>query len=143
MFNQLTPSDIVSAIGVTARDAARSHDPAGEFERDQLLSAYSATRHLAVELSSYGPEWTRFREAVTARIAAAIAAGDATTADLADFAARLEADASTAGVGATLGDLLAALRDDDAPAATALRADLHAELRALADREVDLLADAL
>jgi hypothetical protein len=141
MFNQLTPSDLVSAIGVTVRDAARSDDPAGDFQRDQLMSAYSATRHLAVELSSFGPELERFRQAVLARVRST--AADATTADLGTIAARLEDDPTAGGIGGAVADLLAALRDDDGEAAAGLRADVHVLLRELADREVDLLADAL
>jgi hypothetical protein len=141
MFNQLTPTDIVGAIGVTLRDAARSEDRSDEFSRDQLLSAYSATRHLAVELSSYGAEFAAFTHAVAGRIRA-----DA-DGDLAELrtqtAARIDGEPDVAIVGAALADLLAVLRDDDSPTARALRAEIHALLRGLADREVDLLADAL
>jgi hypothetical protein len=139
LFNQMTPSDIVGAIGITARDAARSDDPAGDFARDQLLSAYSATRHLAVELSSYEPELSRFRTAAASRIRAA-AADDP---DLEPVAGELEADDDVAVLGAALADLLKRLRDDETPSAARLRSELRALLRELADREVDLLADAL
>jgi hypothetical protein len=143
MFNQLTPSEIVGAIGVTARDAARSDDPAGEFERDQLLSAYSATRHLAVELSSYGPAWERFTQAMAQRVRSAAHDDPATQAQLTATAEQIEHDSGTASVGAAVSDLLLALRGDDSGPATALRADVHVLLRELADSEVDLLADAL
>lgn len=141
MFNQLTPPELVTAIGVTLRDAARSDGSASDFQRDQLMSAYSATRHLAVELASFGPELERFRQAVLERLGA-VDAG-ATSADLPAIAARLEADPSPGGVGGAVADLLAALRDDDGPAASGLRSEVQHLLRALADREVDLLADAL
>ncbi len=56
MFNQLTPADTVKAIGATTQRIARGGGATSEFDRDQLMSTYSATRHLAVELSSYEPE---------------------------------------------------------------------------------------
>ena len=143
MFNQLTPTDIVGAIGVTLRDAARSEDRSDEFSRDQLLSAYSATRHLAVELSSYGPEFAAFTQGVAVRIRADTDADGDLAELLSQTAARIDGDPDVATVGAALADLLAALRSDDSPSATALRAEIHTLLRGLADREVDLLADAL
>jgi hypothetical protein len=140
MFNQLTPAEVVSAIGVTARAAARTQGPTSDFERDQLMSAYSATRHLAVELSQYAPELRRFTDAVHA----SVRASDVTDRrdGLDEVAARLEQpDPYT--VGTTVCELLDVLRDDDSPAAQALRGEIHVSLRRLADREVDLLADAL
>src|SRR6202042_1663594 len=65
MFNQLTAAEVVSAIGTTLRGAARSDEQASDFERDQLMSAYSATRHLSVELATYPPELARFRGALS------------------------------------------------------------------------------
>ena len=61
MFNQLTPSEVVTAIGATLRGAARGEGQASDFGRDQLMSAYSATRHLRVELVEYPPVWSAFR----------------------------------------------------------------------------------
>jgi len=143
MFNQLTPADLVGAIGVTARDAARSEHPADEFQRDQLMSAYSATRHLAVELSSFGPELERFRRAVVENVRRAADDDRDARDELAAVATRLEADGSTAAAGAAVSDLLALLRHQDSPTAAVLRSEVHTLLRQLADREVDLLADAL
>jgi hypothetical protein len=138
MFNQLAPSDIVGAIGVTARDAARGDDPGGEFARDQLLSAYSATRHLSVELTSYAPVWERF----TSQAAERVRAAEGVDAGLEAVAASI-AGGDVAVVGAAIADLLAELRGRDTPGANALRSELHALLRELADREVTVLADAL
>jgi hypothetical protein len=143
MFNQLTPADIVGAIGVTARDAARSQDRTSDFQRDQLLSAYSATRHLAAELASYGPEFDRFTAQAAERIRGAAAQDAEGAQKLSAVAQTLEADPDVATVGAALCDLLARLRDADSPVASALRTDLQAQIRQLADREVDLLAEAL
>jgi hypothetical protein len=145
MFNPLTPSEVVTAIGVTLRAAARSEDPSDEFSRDQLMSAYSATRHLAVELERYRPEFARFTDAVAARLQAAAAADGAggLAEPLTAGAARIDAEPTTAAVGAALAELLAQLDEDGSAAALAVRGELHALLRELADREVELLAEAL
>ncbi len=60
MFNPLTPAELVRAVGTTARDLGRSEDPGAEFSRAQMLSAYSACRHIAVEMEHFGPEVTEF-----------------------------------------------------------------------------------
>jgi hypothetical protein len=140
MFNQLTTAEVVTAIGATARRAARSENPASDFDRDQLLSAYSATRHLAAELSGYAPAWDRYRTALVQRLDAA--GDEGASALVTALRAALNENASPAAVAPPLCDLLSALRNGSGPAAT-LRADLLTELRRLADSEVDLLADAL
>jgi hypothetical protein len=141
MFNQLTPADTVKAIGATTQRIARGGGAASEFDRDQLMSTYSATRHLAVELSSYEPELRRFREGLAAEIREA---------DLEDpggeraaIADRLAEASDARAVGSAVCDLLDRLRTDGSPQAKALRAEVHASLRRLADAEVNLLADAL
>ena len=143
MFNQLTPAAIVVAIGVAAHDAARSPDAGSEFQRDQLMSAYSATRHLAAELEGYAPELERFLAAVAARLRSAAAQDTGLAPELAAGAERLDSPADGAVAGLVIADLLERLRDAGEPWAGSLRADLHALLRDLAHREVDLLAEAL
>lgn len=64
MFNQLPATDTLVAMGRAARAAARSDAELGEFERGQLLSAYSASRHLAVELTAYEAPLRAFCDAV-------------------------------------------------------------------------------
>jgi hypothetical protein len=141
MFNQLTPAEVVTAIGATLRAAGRGETEASAFERDQLMSAYSATRHLAVELSSYEPVFRRFADAVGARLRA----GDVP--DLADelgrLARQLDGAPPPAAVGETICELFDLLDRSGSPQAEALRSEIHVYLRSLADREVDLLADAL
>ena len=61
------------------------------------MSAYSASRHLAVELNSYGPECGRFTQAVLARLQDA---GDGPARVAIE---RIEADGSTAAVGEEVG----------------------------------------
>jgi hypothetical protein len=141
MFNQLPPAEIVTAIGATLRRAARTEGAASDFDRDQLMSAFSATRHLAVELASFEPEFRRFKEAVAEQIRAtnAPAIGD----QLGPIADRLKAAPDGAAAGGVLCELFELLRQDGSEPARALRSQIHVHLRALADREVDLLADAL
>ena len=63
-------------MGRAARDAARSDDPADGFVRAQLLSVYSASRHLGVELSSFDPEVRAFSAGVASAIEMAGASPD-------------------------------------------------------------------
>jgi hypothetical protein len=137
MITPLTPAEVIAAIGRTARDAARSAAPLGEFERGQLMSAYSGSRHLAVELESFGPEVERF----CARVATAIEASELAEARPAAAALRETADPRRAGE--VVCGLLNLLHAHPAPAAAGLRGEVHTSLRELCDREVDLLADAI
>ena len=125
MFSPLTPADVVIAIGRATRDAARSSEPASDFSRGQLMSAYSASRHLGVELVSFAPELRSFAQELAADLPALDRARSAHE----------------------IGDLVAAalddLRGDPSPHAAELRARLHTALRRLCDREVELLADVI
>lgn len=143
MFNQLTPAAVVTAVGATLRGAATSEDRASDFERDQLLSAYSATRHLAVELERFAPVLERYTTDVLAAIRSAADDDDALAPDLSGFADRIAEDPSPAGLGAAVSELLARLHEAPTPAAAALVREVRALTRGLADDEVDLLADGL
>ncbi len=142
MFSPLTPAEVVTAVGRAARDAARSDEPASEFSRGQLMSAFSVSRHLGVEIAAFGPELRAFADGVAADLRAssgALARGDALQATAGELATAHDAH--------RIGDLVATalddLRGDPSPAATALRAQLHTALRRLADREVELLAEVI
>jgi ATP-dependent exoDNAse (exonuclease V) beta subunit len=130
MFNQLTPAYVVASIGKLLRAAARADGTGSEFERDQLMSAYSASRHLAVELASYDAEMRKFTETLQA-----IAPPS--------FADRIGADPDPRDVGTVVSELLESLRADASPDAARLRGEVHALLRELSDREVELLAEGL
>lgn len=139
MFNPLTPAEVVSAIGRAARDAARGGEEASEFSRGQLLSAYSLSRHLTVELDAYGPELEAFAADVagwTAALPEAAGGGEALRA----LAARLEATADARELGTLTCELLDRLRVDESNTARELRARIQGRLRGVADREVELLA---
>lgn len=142
MFNPLTPAEVVTAIGRTARDAARSDEPASEFSRGQLMSAYSASRHLAVELGSFEPELRQFAGAVAAAMRSRAAELD----DAGSFqvlASQLDVSSDPHAIGDAICELLSALRRDGRPDAAELRSEVHALLRRLADREVEILADVI
>jgi hypothetical protein len=145
MFNPIAPSEIVTAIGRTALEAAGSEGELSGFDRVQLKSAYSATRHLGVELESFPPELIAF----CARVGAAIErAGAELEPDerswLDDLAARLvvAAGAGAAGtpvVAEQVCEILERARGHQHGPWPALRGEMHSALRDLCDREVELL----
>lgn len=142
MFNPLTPAEVVIAMGKAAHEAARSEEDATAFSRVQLLSTYSASRHLAIELAAFDAERRAFARTVTAAVreaAAGLPDADALTA----LAAQLEERSDGGEVGELVSELLGRLRDAEGPAPMALRTTVHGLLRQLADREVDLLAEVI
>src|ERR1700735_2733706 len=106
MFNPLTPSELVAAIGLAARATARGDGELDDFDRGQLMSAYSATRHLAIEIES-------FRAELSARCAAIADAVD-----------------NTSGAGAGAGDADAGDADADTLRALAARVRTSPDARA-------------
>jgi hypothetical protein len=141
LFNQLTPAEVVTAIGATLQTAARSEGPASDFDRDQLMSAYSATRHLAIELAAYDPPLRAFTDAVASEIRSADSPGIGD--ELRRLADEIEAADDPGAVGEALCALFDVLRGDPSDRMQRLRSKIHLHLRSLADQEVDLLADAL
>jgi hypothetical protein len=133
MFNPLTPSEMVAAIGLAARSAARADGELDDFDRGQLMSAYSATRHLAIEIASFDAE-------LAARCAAIadVAAGEPS---LGDAAERVRAASDAASAGEAVAELLERCRAE--PELSAVGAAIRRELRALCDAEVGLLADGI
>lgn len=137
----MTASEMVGAIGAAARAAARADGPAGEFSRGQLMSAYSASRHLSVELAEFPAELRPFasQAAELLREGGRLAHGP----ELVALGGELAEASDPALIGDLIGTALDHLRDDAAPAAVVLRSRLHASLRALCDREVELLAEVI
>jgi hypothetical protein len=105
------------------------------------MSAYSATRHLSAELASYPPELRRFTESVAASLRASEDA--ALSKQLGPIVSRLESEPDLATLAGSICDALRTLREAHSAAGAALGAELRVHLRTLADREVDVLADAL
>jgi hypothetical protein len=133
MFNPLTPSEMVTAIGLAARATARGDGELDDFDRGQLLSAYSATRHLAIEISSFADELS----ARCAAIADIAARDDA----LQELAAEVRSAGDSVAAGEAIASLLEACRTR--PELSEARTAIRRELRALCDTEVGLLADGI
>jgi hypothetical protein len=141
VFSPLSPADVVTAMGRATRDAARSDEPASEFSAGQLMSAYSVSRHLGVELAQFGPVLRAFADEVAA---------DLRRGDSLPYGSKLAASAdelAQASDAQRVGDIVAAaldeLRGDEAPAAQELRVQLRAALRRLSDQEVEMLAEVI
>jgi hypothetical protein len=143
MFVPLRPAEMVTAIGRAARAAGRAEGEPTEFERGQLMAAYSATRHLAVELDHFGPERERLREEVVAAVAATaatLAAADPTRARLGGLFATSDDERA---LGDDLCALLAECREHSGEPWLTLHGIVRTQLRALCDREVSLLTEVI
>jgi hypothetical protein len=138
VFNPLTPAEVVLAIGQAARGAARGEGGTDEYARGQLLSAYSVSRHLSVELESYAPELHACASDL-ARWSRTAGEGDC----LDDIVAQLERTAGAADLGDATCALLERLRGSSSDAAGDLMRRIHARLRQLAEREVEMLAEVI
>ena len=102
------------------------------------MSSYSASRHLVVELTAFGPELQRFRTELAQAIRARCPAGAPATDRI---ATALERTSDPQRVGALVCELLELLRHEAGPAG--LRFGVQGALRDLCDREVTLLADVI
>ena len=142
MWNPLTPAEVVAAMGGPAQTAARSPLELTEWERGQLFSVYSATRHLAAELGAVEPHVRAVADecAAALRSAPAELPGAATLAALAE---RLEATADPRAVAGLTCEALDVLRADGSPPAAAVRGALRTGLRRAVELEVGALADAI
>jgi hypothetical protein len=122
----MEPHELILAVGRVLRAAARPDATDHEFQRSQMLSAYSVARHLAAEQASAADllDWLK------GELEPALAEHPETR-------ARVAAARGGPEIGAALQDLLDAL-----PRAGEERARLHRILAELADREVAILAAA-
>jgi hypothetical protein len=143
MFNPLTPSEMVAAIGIAARTTARGDGQLDEFDRGQLMSAYSASRHLAIEIESFGNELSARCVAIADAVDEACAGDSDARADagsLGSPATRLRASPDARAAGDAIAELLDLCRERGL---VALRGEIRTQLRALCDAEVRLLADGI
>jgi hypothetical protein len=129
MFNPMTPSELILAIGRVLRAAADEDGPGDDYRRGQLLSAYSIARHLSAEEAARDElvEWLR------TEVAGGLE-GDA------DPRARILAARDGTEIGEVLVDVLDALGDSEAD--QAVRRGLQQSFVEMADREVAALARA-
>jgi hypothetical protein len=142
VFNPLTPAQVVAAIGSSARGIARSDEALSDYARGQLLSAYSCSRHITVEIDRYDEEIRAFAGDVSQWTRAA-APQLSIGADATEICAELERTADARAAGDLVSDLMERLRCDRVPAALELRARIQSRLRTLAEREVELLAEVI
>ncbi len=127
MFNPMSPSELILAIGRVLRAAADGDGPTDDYRRGQLLSAYSIARHLSAEEAARD----RLVEWFQAEAAVALEAHP-------DTRAKILAARDGTEIGELLADLLESLDADD----EALHERLQPLFVGMADREVAALADA-
>ena len=142
MWNPLTPAEVVAAMGGPARAAAHAGEELGEWQRSQLLSVYSATRHLAAELAGVQPHVAEVAAALAGVLRAAphdLAAAPRLT----ELAARLDDTADPRAMAELACLALDLVRADPSPAAREVRAAVRAELARAVRLEVAVLADAI
>jgi hypothetical protein len=129
MFNPMSPSELILAIGRVLRSAADGQGPTDDYRRGQLLSAYSIARHLSAEEAGRDELLQWFRGDVIAALE-----------EQPEARAKIESARGGTEIGEVLVDLLDSLGDSEADQA------LHRRLLSLfadmADREVAALAAA-
>lgn len=128
VFNALSSDELLLGVGRVLRMAADARGPLEDYERSQLLSAYSVTRLLAAEQRGAPGLLAGTR----ADLLAALDGDDRPA--VARARARVEQAADGDAIGTVLVELLREL-----PRGDALRAPVHAALRTMVDREVELL----
>ena len=142
MWNPLTPAEVVGAMGGPAQVAGRSTQELTDWERGQLLSVYSATRHLAAELGAVEPHVPR----IAAELAAALRTAPPVMADAAALggcAARLDGETDPRALAGVACEALDLLRAAGTPEAAAVRAGVRTALKGAVELEVGALADAI
>ncbi|HZZ46898.1 MAG TPA: hypothetical protein VFE65_08445 [Pseudonocardia sp.] len=126
MFNALSTAEVVLSMGRVLNDAGRADGARDDYQRGQLLSAYSVARHLAAETTAAPELLTWFRDAVAAELDE-------------KRATEIRATSEPVRLGELVGDALAELRATPGPAAEATRDRVRAVLREMTDREVAAL----
>ena len=139
MFNPLPAPEITIAIGRVLKQAASTEDPRDEYQRSQLLSAYSVARHLAAEQAGGDALLDWVRERIAAELRDAAGDGAPPLPDLEARAAAVAEAEEGKDLGPLIRDLLVALRrsGDGAPP---LLHSVRRLLREGCDREVAMLA---
>jgi hypothetical protein len=146
MFNPLTVDQLVAALGTMLHDAGRGDGSLSSFEREQMLSAYSLSRHLRGEIrgaAAFAAFAGRTEGLLADAAAHRAAAGDAEWASALREAAETVSAGDVARTGEAVADLLQALRAARPDWAPPLVHELHRALAGLADAEVAVLAEAL
>jgi hypothetical protein len=139
VFNPLSASEITLGVGQVLKQAASAEDPQDDYQRSQLLSAYSITRHLAAEQAAGDTLLVWFRQRLSAELRGASAANPPPLANLEARAELIGACRDGAELGRQVSELLLALRQSGNEARSLIEA-VHGLLRELCDREVAALA---
>lgn len=139
MFNPLSAPEITIAVGRVLKQAASTEGSRDEYQRSQLLSAYSITRHLAAEQADGEALTDWFRERLVAELREAAAADPAPLEDLDARAAAIGGCRAGGEIGPHVRDLLVALRRSHTNPERLLTS-VHRLLREACDREVAALA---
>jgi hypothetical protein len=129
VFNALTSEELLVGVGRVLRMAAGATGPLEDYQRSQILSAYSVTRLLAAETATSDELLLWLRSELDAVF------DDDPRELLLEARAQVKAARSGTEVGDALVDLLAGLPREDPR-----RAGVHRVLRELIDREVAALA---
>ena len=130
MFNALRSDELLVGIGQVLRATADIKSPLEEYERSQLLSAFSVSRLLAAEQIAAQELLAWARTELGAVLAGSPDAPGARALE------GIESAPDGVAVGEVLCDLLVDLAEDDPR-----RAGVRRILRELADREVTALAN--
>jgi hypothetical protein len=138
VFNPLPAPEITAAVGRVLKQAASASDPPDDYQRSQLLSAYSITRHLAAEQAGGDEVVAWFRESLAAELEKAAAGDPPQLADPDAWAERIRSCPDGRELGTPVRDLLLALRRSR-PDAEPLLSETHRLLREACDREVATL----
>ncbi len=145
VFNPLTPAQLAAVVSTVLADSAEWQRPLEPFQRGQVRSASSISRHLSAELSGAGSVITGFRDTLRTELVRALA--DAQTAGdhlWADAVERCRSDVDDADdprvLGRSLAELIDAGKATGGDGLMRFRPNLHAMLRELTDAEVDVLA---
>jgi hypothetical protein len=129
VFNALSSSDLLVGVGRVLRMVAAQDGGLEDFQRSQVLSAFSVTRLLASEQQAEAKLLADTRRDLREALA-----GDE-RAEAVRASERVDGARNGVEIGEAIGELLAEL-----PRADPLRPRVHAALRTMIDAEVTALA---
>lgn len=130
MFNALTSEELLVGVGRVLRMTAAASGPLEDYQRSQILSAYSVTRLLAAESAGEVELLAWLRASLEGALA-----GDDASPEVVGARERIATALTGVAIGEALADLLAALPRDDRR-----RPPLHRVLREMTDRELAAMA---
>lgn len=142
MWNPLSPSEVIAAMGSPVRDAARGEEPLDDWQSGQLLSVYSATRHLAAEVGAVEPHLGELTGELAAALRSA-AEPPELVASLSQLAEQLRDVGDSRQAAEIACRALDLVRAEGSATAETVREQIHVALAHAVELEVRLLADAI